>query len=303
MNAAGDISVPGAVTVPQGGCSSTFSINASTLAPQDVYLYAGNNTNYYFPNSTDGSYLHFNQSSNTNIFNSQICSYLSSTGGAIPITIGGPNSNVYTVNGGNTTLITVTQTNPPTPSIYFQANPIAYNDGTNVTISVVSNVQGWVYYTLTEGWQNVSVWTLKNIRSYVSNGQYYVWNHSDFQSYIYTTGRDARVNRTIVYAGQNNYVNHSNLQPATIYTICGYYSNTEGTVTSSSANCSQFITASAEWPIFRGIFNFSRQLTNVERNRMLCYIVNVVQPLQNRYLTNLRSESCNVSTVNSTTAH
>jgi hypothetical protein len=304
VTAAGDISLPTSVTVPQGGCSGGFVVNSSGLATTDVYVQAvGNNTNFYFPNATDNTFLHFNQSSGISSYNTTICSYASSTGGVIPVTVGGVNSNVFTVNGGNQANITTSQSAAPTPSIYFQANPIKYNDGTNVTISVVSNREGFVYYALTEGVQNTSIWTLREIRNQYSSGNYYVWNQSAFNRYIYTNGREAWVNRTVVVAGKDNYVNHTGLQPATIYTICGYYSNADGSVVSSSANCSQFLTNNASWPIYRAVLNFSRSLTNVERNRLLCYLANNVQPMQNRYLTNIRSESCNTSNVNSTVAN
>lgn len=300
--AAGDISVPTAVTVPVGGCANNFIINSTGLASSDVFIATTGNNNYYFPNATDFSTLHFNQSSGTSYYNTTVCSYASSTGGPIPIYVGGVNSNVFTVNGGNSTNVSTTQTDPPSPSIYFQANPIKYNDGTNVTISVVSNRQGWVYYALTEGVQNTSIWTLQSIMNHYNTGNYYVWNQSAFNTHLYSYGREAWINRTIVYAGRDNWVNHTGLQPATIYTICGYYSNDNQTVTSTQASCSQFLTNNISWPIYKGVFNFSRQLTNTERNRLLCYLVSVVSPMYNRYLTNLRSESCNTSTVNSTTA-
>lgn len=289
VNAVGDISVPAAVSVPQGGCSSSFNINSSSLAAQDVFIFANNANSFYFPNSSDGNYLHFNQSSSSTTFTSQICSYSSANSSNINMTIGGVNSNVFTVNGANQTTMTATLTSAPTPSVYFQANPIYYNDGTNVTIAVVTNRQGWVYYSLTEGWQNVSIFTLKYIKNNFDSGNYYVWNQSNFNSYIYTNGRDARLNRTLAYAGVNNWVSHTGLQPATIYTICGYYSSDDNSVTSTTANCSQFITNSAYWPVYRAVLNFSQQLTSTQRNRMLCYLVNAIQPLYNRYLVNLRS--------------
>lgn len=138
VNASGDISIPTAVTVPRGGCSNSFLVNASSLASQDVYIQAGNNSNYFFSNSTNGNFLHFNQSG-VSSYNTSICSYENATGGVIPIIIGGTNSNLFTVNGGNQSTITSSQTDPPSPSIYFQTNPVKYNDGTNATISVISN--------------------------------------------------------------------------------------------------------------------------------------------------------------------
>lgn len=147
---------------------------------------------------------------------------------------------------------------------------------------------------MVESNNNASTFSLSEISQNYENGNYYVWNQSAFNTHITTTGgREAWINRTQVFAGRDNWINASGLQPATIYTICGYYQNTNKSVSSSQANCSQFYTYNATWPIYRAVLNFSRHLSNTERNKLLCYIKSVVNPTQNRYLTNLRSESCN----------
>jgi hypothetical protein len=101
-------------------------------------------------------------------------------------------------------------------------------------------------------------------------------------------------------AGIPSLVSHSPLLPNTNYTICGYYQNANATVISSNATCTTFTTPNTAWPLYKARLTFTSTLTLAQRNSLLCYFKNQVQPWFNHDIVNLRSESCNTANTSNT---
>jgi hypothetical protein len=59
----------------------------------------------------------------------------------------------------------------------------------------------------------------------------------------------------------------------------------------------QVTTFNTTWPLYRALLTFNSTLSSSQRNSLLCYLKNQVNPLFNDYIVKLRGESC--STANS----
>jgi hypothetical protein len=127
-----------------------------------------------------------------------------------------------------------------------------------------------------------------------------IQSQADFLTHLYVTERFEFVGKTPITPVGSSDVSFSPLLPNTNYTLCAYFQNADLTATSSGPTCNTFTTPNTAWPLYRALLTFNSTLTRSQRNSLLCYFKNQVQPWFNNYIVNLQAESCNTANSSNT---
>jgi hypothetical protein len=256
------------------------------------------NPQFYIQN-VNGSTVTFNSTSNT----TQTVLFCSLGNNTSPLTtysfntiLTGTNANLYQINDGtaspiNLTLVAVTTVNITNSSITYIGNT------TNGTINITTSLDGTLYYYIrdvNDTTSPVDPVSLANITAALANHTNYIHNQSDYLTYLYITPRFIYVNSINTLAGVPQTIPIVTYMPDTTYEFCTYFNSSDGSVTTTTPNCTNFTTPNVPYPIYTFQLNFTSQLSSTQRNSLLCWFVNHTGAPLN-LIVNLRGESCNLT--------
>jgi hypothetical protein len=224
-----DITLPTVINVPRGGCSTTTSLVATQAPVSDVSLtFAGaiiNSSSLTINNATTNA-VTFLPTALTQSFT--ICAATNATNAVIPVTITGTDSSSFTVNGAQTTNLTVNVVSANSTTGPFQIFAPTFA-GTTGTASLASTSNGTVYYTISQtNATGTAPLTLDQVMNYVKNstGQTSVQGPLDFLTYSYANPRYLVVGSSTVSTASSTPIPLVDIEPNTTYSFCGYFKNT-----------------------------------------------------------------------------
>jgi hypothetical protein len=292
------ITLPTSITLPKEGCSGPQTANISPMTPSQVSVRVGTGSL-----SSLGMFLRDNGDSIVFLANSTSSTfYLCSNANAasttvVPIDVVGNASVQYLTNVSS---ISVTLTNSTTPSAPTIQTPSF--SGQSVTTNVTSDRTGTLYWTFQEGSYSTPAMNLTDIQSAIAsstNKTKIVQSQADYLAYLYSGPRDLRIGATDVNASQNSSLVFADLLPNTTYTLCSYFTSSDNSVTSKNASCTQMISPSDTWKIYKTLLTFSNNQTAAQRNSLLCAFakqIGINSAADYKYILNQEGESCNTAT-------
>jgi hypothetical protein len=211
------------------------------------------------------------------------------------VIVNSTNGNSYSIdNSSSPENITVTTTAASTASVSLGV--VTFPNGTtNGTDTVLSNMNGTLYYEIRDPldtYPPVEPLNLTYFQTMLgSNNSNFIHNQSDFLSYLY-------VNPRFLYIGSINVLNGTNTsfpiyayEPNYTYNFTTIFVSSDNSYT-SPLTVRGFTTPDVPYPIYTLELTFASQLNSTQRNLLLCWFVtNTGAPVN--YILNLRGESCN----------
>jgi hypothetical protein len=150
INVSNTATIPSALSVPKGGCSTASNVILTKLPTSDLSISLSSSVlqaNNIYTNLTSNQITYGATGNMSQSF--LVCSNASAVTGTsvvIPLTVSGTNLSDYKL---STYSLTVTVGSAPTPSVIVSL-PTNYSAGTGI-FNVSSNVEGYYIYSLRQG--------------------------------------------------------------------------------------------------------------------------------------------------------
>lgn len=286
---------PTSVSVPKSGCSKAQEINIKDGSLPGVLniRISTENTGMYFGDTAsniitlDSSTIYpvpFTLCSDDTVAVKRIYNpKILFTGESSPVVQGNVNS------------INAIITDVPLP-VFTVENPMTDTASGQLfsNISVKSNVNGKLYYTIKETDESFINVSLSALKTNISANKLVIQSQSDFIGHIYDSPRDVRVGVIDVSAGNTAEITMWQYFPQTNYLLCGYV-QTNDKKSVSNLTCSRIVTppeSDNHYYIIFSLVDPKSQMSDTDRQSILCYWQGYVPTESSAFVTNLRGERC-----------